>query len=749
MTECSPAKRAGTGAGPYWQRDFIAHIPGGEKSCGRRFLDSVRQVGLVSTRLVASHQLPRNLVVCFANTVTFGLSSRGGPPCPPAQDCAGCPAHKRHRVYETLYLAALLTLALAPLLAQTGATQPFPDLTVQVGEPSVWQPLLSSVGLHVTRSAAHFRIVVADSLEARQAGFRPTTEKVRVASVVDGRAPKLPVFWENPTEVPVYNLPKRAEVFVREKHTGTPLVAGLRRPDGGILWTATNPGAQGYERFPYLLHALVDLGLLLPVRGDRTWFFFDYSYRTRVDLSYMAGRWRQAGAAALHVSAWHFYESDASRDQYLHDLIEACHREGILVYAWLELPHVSKRFWDERPECREKTATLQDAQLDWRKLVNLAAPSCFVRVMAGVRQLLERFDWDGVNLAELYFESLHGPSNPARFTPMNDHVRDEWRRLAGFDPVLLFDSRSPLFWSRNPASWGRFADYRAELALRLQRQSLEAIHETKPELDLVVTQIDDRLDTRMREYLGADAAALLPLAKEYNFTLVIEDPATVWNLGPRRYVEIARRYAPIAPDPDRLAIDINIVERYQQTYPTKKQVGTELFQLLRFAGQAFSRVMLYFEHSISRPDWPLLPFAAPSVKVRAGSDHWTVESSRPFGVAWRGPVRVNGRPWPVNDGATVWLPAGKHQLTPATGPSRVRMLRFTGDLLAARSFENGLEFSYASRSRAIALTSRPPATVIIDGRQSDVKILSAERHWAILLPRGHHRVLLLPDGLIR
>src|ERR1041385_3241135 len=109
------------------------------------------------------------------------------------------------------------------------------------------------------------------------------------------------------------------------------------------------------------------------------------------------------------------------------------------VYAWLELPHVSEKFWNDHPEWREKTALLQDAELDWRKLMNLANRSAFAKVSEGVRDLLGRFDWDGVNLAELYFESLEGFENPARLTPMNDDVRAEFRREAGFDPVNLFD----------------------------------------------------------------------------------------------------------------------------------------------------------------------------------------------------------------------------------------------------------------------------------------------------------------------
>ena len=120
------------------------------------------------------------------------------------------------------------------------------------------------------------------------------------------------------------------------------------------------------------------------------------------------------------------------------ELIEACHREGILVYAWLELPHVSEKFWDEHPEWREKTAVLQDAQLDWRKLMNLTNRDCVQRRRGGVRRLVERFDWDGVNLAELYFESLEGIGNPSRFTPMNDDVRTQFRAAARLRPLRAF-----------------------------------------------------------------------------------------------------------------------------------------------------------------------------------------------------------------------------------------------------------------------------------------------------------------------
>ena len=189
---------------------------------------------------------------------------------------------------------------LCPLSAGSGSTTA--DLAIQVAQPQRWKPVLSSVGVRATLESARFRIAVGDSPWAQEAGFRPTEETVRVASLVDEREPEQEIVWEDPHQLPVYALPSRAKVFMREKWTGAPLMAGLTAPDGGLLWVAVDPGAKGYERFPYLIHALVDLGLVLPFRGARTWAFFDYSYRTRADPDYLARRWREAGVAAIHAS---------------------------------------------------------------------------------------------------------------------------------------------------------------------------------------------------------------------------------------------------------------------------------------------------------------------------------------------------------------------------------------------------------------------------------------------------------------
>jgi hypothetical protein len=623
-------------------------------------------------------------------------------------------------------------------------------LTCLAADP--WANILSSVNLPSNAVSVApenvedgaFVMLQGESKLATSLGFRALERQITVRNVIDLRAPKLAIIWEQPVRIPVFEIPKDARLFVKERWEGAPLMAGFRRGSGAVLWMATPPGPEGHERFPYLLQALQDLGLEPPLRSSRIWAFLDTAYRSRVDVDYFAARWRKAGIGALHISAWHFFEPDPQRDEYLKSLIEACHRRAILVYAWLELPHVSEAFWIQHPEWREKTASGADAQLDWRKLMNLANPDCSKAVTAGVRALIERFDWDGVNLAELYFESLEGHANPSRFTPLNADVRREFSAAHGFDPLELFTLESPRHLSKNAQGLRAFLDYRAELARRLQSQWIDQIDSVRQQrgwLDLVLTHVDDRIDPQTRDRIGADAAKLLPLLETRDFTFLVEDPATMWNQGPARYPRIAANYAPLTKRADRLAIDINIVERYQDVYPTKQQTGTELFQEVNLAARSFPRVALYFENSIFSTDLPLLPAAAAvATRFERLDGKVRIESPHGVGLAWKGAAQVNGRLWPAGDGTTLLLPAGPFEVEPAKAEPAVRLLDFNGELKTAAARPNGIEFSYDSRARALGMVSRSPKRVEIDGATAKVPVWRSSNGFVLPLPRGQHLV---------
>ena len=319
-------------------------------------------------------------------------------------------------------------------------------------------------------------------------------------------------------------------------------------------------------------------------------------------------------------------------------------------------------------------------------------------------------------------------------------MRREFRDRHGFDPIGMFQPSTP------PQNLRLFLDYRAELVQRLQAQWMaeaDELRSSKPDLDVVLTHVDDRFDARMRDAIGADAARTLSQFGGRDFTFLIEDPATVWNLGPDRYTQIAARYKEIPTRAENLAIDVNIVERYQDVYPTKQQTGAELLQLVHTAARAFSRVALYFEHSILAPDVPWLPSAVAVVgRFEREGARTTVESRRGVGIRWGKPASVNGRVWPAWDGTTLWLPAGEHVVEAAAAAPSVRLLDFTGELMSAETLPGGLTFAYRASARALAVLDRQPGKLDIDGVRTQPRTIQAEDRCVLFLPRGQHVVTL-------
>lgn len=652
-------------------------------------------------------------------------------------------------------LIAALCLAMLPVAAGV------PTFKVVGADEGPWNKIFSSVGIAAApddnatilvagpkatvdmakSGPGRIVIVEGDSAVARALGIVPQAQTVSVRHIVDTHAPDMQIIWQQQASVPVVAVPADFQIFAHERWTNAPVEVGKRTADGAVLWLATAPGSEGMERYPYLLQALTDLGLQLPVRVTNLWAFFDSAYRSRADVDYLARGWRQSGISVIHAAAWHNMEPDPQRDEYLANVIAACHRNAILVYAWLELPQVSDEFWRQHPEWREKTASGEDAQLDWRKLMNLQNAQCKRAVSEQVGQVLQRFDWDGVNIAELYFESLEGVSNPARFTPMNDDVRRDFKQRSGIDPKLLFDPASSE--SRRPDMMRSFLDYRAQLASQMQADWLRVVDESrakKPWLAVVLTHIDDRLEPGMRDALGADTARSLPFIQTRRATLLVEDPAPLWNLGAARYGKLAEKYAGLPLGKSKLAVDINVVERYQDVYPTKKQTGVELCELVHEAARRFPQVAIYFESSVERQDLALLANAAANATISQPSpDELVIDSAQQVRVPWSGSAELDGKPWPVQDAKSLLIPAGHHRVTVAVTDPAVKLADFNGDIQTAIASSGGAELSYKGVTRPIAIFGSAVSSIDVDGAPYWTAGKANDSGF-IMLPAGEHVV---------
>jgi hypothetical protein len=123
-----------------------------------------------------------------------------------------------------------------------------------------------------------------------------------------------------------------------------------------------------------------------------------------------------------------------------------------------------------------------------------------------------------------------------------------------------------------------------------------------------------------------------------------------------------------------------------------------------------------------------------------------VESPFGVGVRWSGPIKLDGKDWPVQDREFVWVPAGKHLLKAAVADPELAVTDFNGQLQSATYQPDGVEITYASLSRAFAKLNRKPAKLLIDGREAKLEV-SGE--YVVRLPRGKHTARIVVEDVPR
>ncbi len=598
-------------------------------------------------------------------------------------------------------------------------------------------------------------------------GVRFLDSTVLIERVRDRLFPEEPLHWKSGEVMNKFDTTDDDEVLASDEVTEIPVAIGRRYGRGRLILFGTRfdpASTEGYSRFPYLANYVARyFGLVPLVRREQLEMYFDPGYRHTVSVEQLVSRWAAAGIRTLYVGSWHEY----ARWTYDYGkLITLCHANGILVYAWLEPPQVSEKFWRDHPEWREKNAKGQDVRPSWRYPVALTDPACLAAALEFYRTLLTRFDWDGVNVGELYFEAGRGMKDPDLFTPLHPSARLEFRKQAGFDPIDLFDPASPRYWRRDPASLAAFVRYRVAKNVQLHDRVLsmvESVGKGKPGFQVVVTVMDSLAVPDLRAWLGVDARQIAALRSRHDFHLQVEDPESLWSTDPRRYEAIGARYADVV-GPNDLALDLNILsfrsENAITPFPTRIQTGTEAAWLVNSAALGARRVAVYSESSINQQDLAALPSAyAARTKVTRVEDGWAIDTPTPIVLQLATDVqevwRDNQRLRTIGRGRFL-LPVGRYTVLevlptlPALQPSvpDSHLLSITGDLLFQKSSQRSVTFGYRSENRCIATLARQPFALFVDGRETAFEALKGNGREALMLPPGEHSVLLVTQSSV-
>lgn len=563
-------------------------------------------------------------------------------------------------------------------------------------------------------------------------------------------ASDIPISFMDKTSLELFSYTEGVEVLAEDKDKNPVMLSGSLGEGAFIFSGIPLISSRGlsYEHFPFMLEAVKEeLGITPAFARNDLAFYVDIEFHLDESPAELADRIKSYGADQINLSAW--YSPEEYRDKYV-EIIEECHKRGITVYAWFELPYVSAEFWDKYPEWREKTAAGEDAHIDWRRLMALSNPEALEEIKEYTKDFIRDFDWDGVDIAEIYFEAPgQGFEVKDKFTPMNDSFRKAFEERYGVDPIEAFKPLSGHYWKYDEEMKQNIVDYRVELITKLHEEFLllcEELRKEKPYLSTSVTVIDSIADKNMREHIGVDAEAIAKLQDKYHFMLQIEDPFTLWKLGPDRYRVIGEEYRSIMSDGNKLSIDINVIERGGEVYPTKKQRGAELYQLISNAGRYADKVILYALATFEKDDMELVPYTtSDDIEVQEMSENeYIIKAEKRF--IWNTDTAgktyyIDGQKWPFISKQGVIIPGGEHklQIQDTVNNAKLFIESINGEISNATQSES-ISFSYNSEGRLYMIVNKEPSKIEIDENIFQTEIRENGNSYTVVLPQGEHNV---------
>lgn len=583
---------------------------------------------------------------------------------------------------------------------------------------------------------------------ADRIGIENTAQKIKVQSVKDTSYPQVRINWKKSVSVPVFEAPGDAVYHYVDRKTNLPLVVSASAGGGEFIFLGTlldGETENGGTRFPYFLtHALRTLKFFPLVRRSGAEVFFNPAEREGVSVEELVKFWKRSGVKSVYAAGWQVFPEwsyDYKR------LINLSHQNSMLVYAWLEPPYINEKFWLEHPQWREKNPWGEDAVISWRKPMALGDPQVLKKVLEEWEKFLLDYNWDGVILNRLGFESREGEKKPRYFTPFYPSVREKFKQQVGFDPVELFNPKSSYYWKESPQSLNQFKQFRTRLAENYAESLLQMLSALKSRKngswEIILTH------DKTRPYSGIDLSSLIKLKNKYGVKLqLIPEEENKWALPKEKFDIIQLSIHPQ---------DNPFIASAPTNYPTGIAFYTQLYTFIN----NHQRFSLFSESSLYQVDTQMLPLIQGSIS----SQEWTpsgllVHTPHSGEVVFSdqkienllmdnslaGSFYQQNLLFPVGEHLVELPSSGKFQLPGKK--SKTRVVDFSGDLVECQVKARGIVIDYRDERRTVLVINERPLDVYVSNRRIKNNFQKGYRGWSLILPPGENTVKIITKSTL-
>ncbi|MDF2959914.1 MAG: hypothetical protein K0S39_1649 [Paenibacillus sp.] len=597
-----------------------------------------------------------------------------------------------------------------------------------------------------------------ESALTKRIGLVFRNEFISVSRMVDINHEDIEIRWPNWQSVsPITN--SNLKIYAKDFDSGLPLVAGGTYKTGKYIYSAVElgkAGQRGYESVPFLHEYIKDwLSLESSSNRPRLSVFLDWGYYYNQNPFTLADRLKSYGVTAVHLSAW--YEPDQI-STFSANFIDACHSLGISVYAWFQLPMITKSFWDDNPQWREKTGENLDAYVNWRYLMALQDPDCMESAQMELRKVISNYNWDGVNFSGLYFESPMGFSTPGDFTPMSLSFRNQFKVVYGYDPLLLFNKESPYYYKNDKEHLDQLIEFRTQTLEKITSRLLSFVKslENNSLLDIQITQLDSFYGDNIKQNTGVASDSYLRLQSEYNFTYRIEDSFLKWGNGIERFGKVSTHFREGYSKPYSTGFSFNLFERDFITGTTKQQTGLPLLAVLYEANKHADSISIKnlsstYDHDLKRISGVL---SGTTSLIPLSDNSWRTRNDRTVMYPIQTDKKnflLDHKPWPFVGVNNVWVPAGGHQVDYLESfnqsYSNLRITDVNFELIDGSLTSEGAFFSYRTDKSTYITVNELPYIINVDDQQFiPEQIFYTKGNFTFKLPQGEHTIELITTG---
>jgi hypothetical protein len=218
---------------------------------------------------------------------------------------------------------------------------------------------------------------------------------------------------------------------------------------------------------------------------------------------------RQQGFTSVQIVD---HGADCSPESDITRFAAAARAEGLAPVLCV-YPGTRSGLYRTHPEWRQRMLTGIDGKCDWRTYLCPNNPAFVSAYCDYVEARMRAGGFDGIQLAEIWFENWGGPTREGKPNPNYACVCEKceirFKDLTGAEPLpMLADPQSPWYYRKpeNAALYARWVDMRVQIIQNFGEAIIASARRSNPKACIkVMYMADARVELNGgREYLGTD-----------------------------------------------------------------------------------------------------------------------------------------------------------------------------------------------------------------------------------------------------